>query len=245
MIWESVARTHPGLHRSRNEDAHLFRPEKRLFAVADGMGGHAAGDVASRIAIAAVDARFPGAPRPNADGREVARELVAIAESANREICDAADAEPDKEGMGTTLTMLVTLDDVCVIAHIGDSRAYRLRDGVIAQLTTDHTWVQQQVAVGALSRREARVHPNASVLSKVLGIRDVGEADVVIKDAVAGDVFLVCSDGLTSMVEDADLEAIIARPMPLPALAADLIEAANLRGGYDNITVILTRRSQK
>ncbi|MGH7553572.1 MAG: PP2C family protein-serine/threonine phosphatase [Longimicrobiales bacterium] len=243
MNWESVALTHPGLRRNRNEDTHLFRPERQLFAVADGMGGHAAGDVASRIAIEVVDALFAASPAPGTEPSDVARRLLAIAERANSEICARADAEPEKEGMGTTLTVLVTLDDECVIAHIGDSRVYRMRSGTLAQLTTDHTWVQKQVAVGALTPLQARLHPYSSVLSRVLGVPDVGDADVLITDGIEGDIFLLCSDGLTSMVEDADLEAILAQPKPLPDLAEDLVASANKRGGYDNVTVILLRRT--
>ena len=242
MIWESVALTHPGLRRPRNEDAHLFRPELGVYAVADGMGGHAAGDIASRIAIEIVDAGFAAQP-PAADTPLLSRQLVELAAEANREICARGGSEPDKEGMGTTLTVLVTRRDGCVIGHIGDSRVYRLRAGALAQLTTDHTWVQRQVAVGALTPLEARAHPYSNVLARVLGLADVGDADVVAVDAEPGDTFLLCSDGLTTMVDDADLEAILAQPGPLIDVARDLIGAANVRGGYDNVTVILVRRT--
>ena len=239
MTWESVALSHPGLRRARNEDAHLFRPERGLFAVADGMGGHAAGDVASRLAIETVDSGFAASDQ-SLDDDALARRLVELAAEANREIC-ARGAEPDKEGMGTTLTVLVTRPEACVIAHIGDSRAYRLRAGTLAQLTTDHTWVQKQIAVGALTPREARVHPYSSVLSRVLGVANVGDADVMTVDAEPGDLFLLCSDGLTSMVEDPAVERILAQQLPLAELAQHLIETANLSGGYDNVTVILLR----
>lgn len=240
MTWESVVLTHLGMRRTRNEDSHLFRPEWGLFAVADGMGGHAAGDVASRMAVASVDVYFRehGPPR---DRGEVEHMLVEAAARASREIVQRAVVEPDKHGMGTTLTVLATGAEDCIIAHIGDSRAYRLHDGELRQLTTDHTWVQRQVAVGALSPVEARGHPYSSVLTRVLGMPDVGEADLVEADAAAGDTFLLCSDGLTSMVDDADLEAMLMQVKPLAEIAHDLIEAANLRGGYDNVTVILLR----
>jgi serine/threonine protein phosphatase PrpC len=244
MNWEAFALSDLGLRRARNEDSHLFRPEKRLFAVADGMGGHAAGDVASRTAVEVVDALFREAPLPSADPAAVGERLAEITAEANREICDRSAAETDKRGMGTTLTLAVPLDGTCVIAHIGDSRVYRLRGGELLQLTTDHTWVQHQVAVGALTPVEARVHPYSSVLTRVLGLPDVGVADVITADAGPGDVFLLCSDGLTSMVEDADLEAILSQDKPLPQLAQDLVHAANLRGGFDNVTVILLRPSR-
>lgn len=241
ITWDAAALTDTGLKRARNEDSHLFRPEKRLFAVADGMGGHQAGDVASRMAVDFVDAFFREAPAADADPQEVGRSLLDAAQHANQEILARGAAEPDKYGMGTTLTTLIALDGACVIGHIGDSRAYRLRNGALSQITTDHTWVQDQVALGALSRSEARRHPYANVLTRVLGMPDADGADVLLADVASGDLFLLCSDGLTSMIEHPDLEALVAQDKPLEQLAQQLVEAANVRGGHDNVTVILLR----
>lgn len=242
MKWESTALTHRGQRRARNEDAFLCRPDKRLFAVADGMGGHPAGDVASRVAVEAVDASIQDSPPAGVEAGELGRRLVDVIEGANREICARGVVDAANRMMGTTLVVLVTLDDACVIAHIGDSRAYRIRDGSTAQLTTDHTWVQEQVDRGLLAPARARTHPRSNELSRVLGMPDAGDADVVIAEATLGDVFLLCSDGLTAMVEDADIEAILKQQAkPVETLAHELVDAANLRGGADNVTVVVLR----
>lgn len=241
MRWESTALTHRGQRRARNEDAFLCRPEKRLFAVADGMGGHPAGDVASRVAIETVDASVQGPPPASVEAGDVGHRLVDIIEGANREICARGVVDAAKRMMGTTLVVLVTLDDTCVIAHIGDSRVYRIRDGDTTQLTTDHTWVQEQIDRGLLAPARAKTHPRSNELSRVLGMPDAGAADVVVAEAAPGDVFLLCSDGLTAMVEDTDIEAILKQAKPVEALAHELVDAANLRGGADNITVVVLR----
>jgi protein phosphatase len=243
MLWEWAALSDTGRRRSRNEDSFLVRPEKRLYAVADGMGGHAAGDVASRMAIELLDRHFDGAAAPGADAAAIAESLREAAEEANRAILARGIAEPEKLGMGTTLTALSLLcpESSLVIAHIGDSRAYRMRDAELVQLTHDHTWVQRQIEEGKLSAKQARRHPLSSVLTRVLGSPELEEVDVVMADAQPGDLYMLCSDGLTSMVEDTDLRAILVGDWPLEELSANLVDAANLRGGHDNVTVVLLR----
>jgi protein phosphatase len=243
MHWEWAALSDTGRRRSRNEDSFLARPEKRLYAVADGMGGHAAGDVASRMAIELLDRHFDRAPACGTQPAEIAESLREAAEEANRAILARGIAEPEKLGMGTTLTALSPLcpESGLVIVHIGDSRAYRMRDDELVQLTVDHTWVQRQIEEGKLTAKQARRHPLSSVLTRVLGTPELEGVDVVETRVEPGDLYLLCSDGLTSMVDDADLRAILHGDWPLQELSANLVDAANLRGGHDNITVLLLR----
>lgn len=231
------------MRRRRNEDAVLSLPASRIYAVADGMGGHAAGNVASKLAIAALARAFERAPSPLIHPPALARRLIRAFDAANAAILQHAAADASCSGMGTTLTALAPLVAApqCVIAHVGDSRAYRFRDGAISCLTRDHTWVQQQVEAGMLTSADARHHPLSSVLSRVLGTLEVGPADTFVIDAVPGDLFLLCSDGLTNMVEDHELPALLAGGATLDELAAGLVATANERGGPDNITVLLLR----
>jgi PPM family protein phosphatase len=243
MRWHSSALTDRGLRRDRNEDAFLLRPESRIYAVADGMGGHAAGDVASRLATAVLAASFERPPSPRIGPNALARRLLDAFAAANRAILEHAAAHRACAGMGTTLTALAPLRSAarCVIAHIGDSRAYLLRAGELVQLTRDHTWVQQQVDAGMLTPLQARHHPYSSLLSRVLGTPAEGPADTLVVDVAPGDLFLLCSDGLTTMLDDTALQALLDRDMPLEQQARDLVDAANVRGGQDNITVLLLR----
>jgi protein phosphatase len=246
MNWEHAALTDRGRLRPRNEDALLARPERFLFAVADGMGGHAAGDVASALAVASLDAALPRAPSPRIGPETLGFRLRAAFQAAHDAIMEQARRQPEQAGMGTTLTAFAPLRSgpLSVIAHIGDSRAYRLRAGLLTQLTRDHTWVQQQIDGGKLTAVQARNHPWASVLTRVLGGGEPGVADIILTDTAAGDLFLLCSDGLSSVVDSADLTAVLVQALPLEALAQQLIEAALLRGGPDNITVILLRPTE-
>ncbi|HEX2168333.1 MAG TPA: PP2C family serine/threonine-protein phosphatase [Longimicrobiales bacterium] len=241
MKWSTAGLTDRGRRRARNEDAFLLRPQARIFGVADGMGGHAAGNVASRIAIDVLAAAFERPPSPRIRAATLARRLLNIFDDANRAILAHAAENRECAGMGTTLTALAPLAgaDQCVIAHVGDSRAYRLRAGELTQLTRDHTWVQQQVDAGMLTSAEARHHPLASVLSRVLGTAAVGPADTLVVDAAPGDVFLLCSDGLTTMLDDPEVLALVDGQVSLEERARALIDAANQRGGVDNITVVL------
>lgn len=241
MNWSATGMTDRGRRRVRNEDAFLVRPHARIYAVADGMGGHAAGNVASRTAIDTLAGAFERAPSPRIRAATLSRRLLGVFDAANREILNHAAVHPECAGMGTTLTALAPLTGAaqCVIAHIGDSRAYRLREGTLTQLTRDHTWVQQQVDAGMLTPDDARHHPLSSVLSRVLGTTAVGPADTLVADVLPGDIFLLCSDGLTTMLTDSDICAIVDRPLSLEQRARELIVAANSLGGLDNITVAL------
>ncbi len=230
--------TDVGKVRARNEDALLQLPLRGLAAVADGMGGHAAGDVASRIAVDILD------DRTREMGPDPAHTLADAVRAAHQAILKAARADPELQGMGTTLTALrVHEDHGAVIAHVGDSRAYRWRGDTLEQLTRDQTWVQEQVDAGTLSAERARNHPFASILTGALGIedRDV-EVEVLEPEVEPGDTFLLCSDGLIARLEDDDILAVLqAHPDDLDAAAHALVDAANEAGGPDNITVALVR----
>jgi PPM family protein phosphatase len=230
--------THRGQVRARNEDALLLRPARGLFVVADGMGGHAGGDIASRIAIDVVDDRMAE------PGHDVADRLHAAARAAHEAILKAARADGALSGMGTTLTALQLRPQGagCVIAHVGDSRAYRIRGPEFTQLTRDQTWVQAQVDAGMLSPDQARRHPYASVLTGALGIEE-GDLDVEIlePDCQDGDTFLLCTDGLLARLDDDEIHQILDAHPDLQGAAGALVDAANDAGGPDNITVALIR----
>ena len=241
MNWHATGITDRGLRRSTNEDVYRVREDVGLFLVADGMGGHAAGEVASAIAADVVeregaDALVEGAP--------IGPALRQAVRHAHHAILARAAEEPEKAGMGTTITALTLHPNEArfQIAHVGDSRAYRLRGGTLEQLTTDHTWVQREVETGRLSPTEARAHPYANILTRALGTPgEEPEIDLVEGDVVAGDLILLCTDGVTSLIEDDDLHAIVGQSLPLETLAAQIVEAARIRGGHDNITAILIR----
>ncbi|HET9986016.1 MAG TPA: Stp1/IreP family PP2C-type Ser/Thr phosphatase [Longimicrobiales bacterium] len=243
MHWESAAATDRGRRRSSNEDAFVVRPELGFFVVADGMGGHAAGEVASRMAADTVTERFLAARPATLSAGDLEAALATATSAANRAIFERGEREPDKAGMGTTLTALALLPDdgAWRIAHVGDSRAYRLRGGELTQLTTDHTWVQQQVDLGRLRPAEARGHPFANIVTRALGIGATVEVDLEQGDARPGDVFLLCSDGLSGMVTDRGIARMLAADLPPDAIVTRLVAAANRAGGDDNITAVVAR----
>lgn len=235
MSIEFAGRTDIGRTRARNEDALLQRPARGLLAVADGMGGHAGGDIASRIAVDVLDEGTIEAADDHA------AQLRAAFHAAHSAILRAAAADTALSGMGTTLTALrFRPDGSCLVAHVGDSRAYRLRGGSLQQLTRDQTWVQRQVDTGLLSEAEAKAHPYAALLTCALGVDRI-ELDVQIiePDCQPGDTFLLCSDGLTARLDDHQLRAILQDHAELDTAVNALIDAANAAGGPDNITVAL------
>ncbi|MHB1863572.1 MAG: Stp1/IreP family PP2C-type Ser/Thr phosphatase [Gemmatimonadaceae bacterium] len=225
--------------RSGNEDSYAvdMSDARGVFMVADGMGGHAAGEVASEMAVQIVvrelaavqDLQSPDSPR---------RVGLAL-QHANRAIHDRTLTEVDKQGMGTTASVLLLSSSRYMIGQVGDSRVYLLRDGALVQLTKDHSYVQEQVDLGNLTPEQARYHPYSNVITRCVGASPDVEADVYIGDAQVGDVFLVASDGLTGMVDDRRLQQLLmARTVPERKVHA-LIAEANGRGGLDNITAIV------
>jgi PPM family protein phosphatase len=230
-VVQSFGGTDTGRKRRRNEDAFVCEPP--LFAVADGMGGAQAGEVASGLAAAAL--REGGA---NGGGEQRVTELI---QEANRRVHDRATTDAAASGMGTTITVaLVEPDGRVAFGHVGDSRAYLLRNGRLDQLTDDHSLVAELVRRGELSPAEAEVHPQRSVITRALGTDPDVDVDTFSIEARTGDVFLICSDGLSSYVDGGEIEQIVARyRSDLEASARALIEAANRGGGEDNITAVL------
>ncbi len=230
-VVEAYGTTDTGRKRRRNEDAFVCEPP--LFAVADGMGGAQAGEVASGLAASAL--RESGA---NGGGEQRVAQLI---REANRRVHDRAITDAAATGMGTTITAaLVEADGRVAFGHVGDSRAYLLRDGRLDQLTDDHSLVAELVRRGELSPQEAEVHPQRSVITRALGTDPDVDVDTFSIDARDGDVFLICSDGLSSYVDGTEIEQLVSRHRgDLEAAAKTLIQAANRGGGDDNITAVL------
>jgi serine/threonine protein phosphatase PrpC len=234
-VADYAARTDTGRARSANEDSYWVHSP--LFVLADGMGGAQAGEVASRTAVE-VFSQTGGLPDGPGTYEERLAELVA---RANVEVHAQAQSDEQFAGMGTTLTVAYVGEDDLAIAHVGDSRFYVLRDGELSQLTDDHSLVGELVRRGQISAEEAEDHPQRSIITRALGIEGEVVVDHFSWPVRDGDVFLLCSDGLTGMVPDAKVAAIIGAAPSLAAAAQQLIAAANEAGGRDNITVILFR----
>lgn len=239
MRFACAARTDVGVVRSGNEDSYLMADDRGLFVVADGMGGHAAGEVASEMAARLVAETYRPARGMSDD--ELMAQMVAAIRAANTAIFERTLQEQDKRGMGTTVTVLALLPRRYLIGQVGDSRAYILRGGSLTQVTKDHSYVQEQVDAGRLSPEEARVHPYANVITRCVGSSGDVVPDLYIGTLEAGDLLLLASDGLTGMMEDEDLQAILEQDGSLEDRVDALIAEANRRGGLDNITVILVQ----
>jgi PPM family protein phosphatase len=240
--WEAAGASDVGRARRGNEDAFLLDPERGLFLVADGMGGHAAGEVASSIAVEVAGRMLSRAVEDAASRDELAEVMAEAFQEARREIVRAGRKDPRKEGMGTTLTAwLLRPEGWSVIGHLGDSRAYRLRDGALQLLTHDHTWVQREVEAGRMHATSAEAHPLAHILTRVLSADLPASPDVQTTRVQPGDTLLISSDGLHGMVPAAEILRIARQQIPLLPLLDELLAAANARGGRDNITVIAIR----
>ena len=235
-ITERTALSDVGRQRSANEDSFVDSPP--FFAVADGMGGAKAGEVASKIAADA----FDEAAGPPAEGEAQLRE---IAQSANRRIYDLAQAEESRRGMGTTLTAALVSEDEVSLGHVGDSRAYLLRDGEFEQLTRDHSLVAELERTGQIGPGEAEHHPQRSIITRALGPERDVDVDTYTVAGRADDVFLLCSDGLTSMISSDEVASILRSAATLDDAADSLVRSANQSGGKDNITVVLFRLGEQ
>jgi protein phosphatase len=233
-VAEHVARTDTGHQRATNEDSHLERAP--IFVVADGMGGAQAGEVASQVAISHFSEEFAAAGE---DGDGAVDRLARAAHGANAEIHALAEADSRRAGMGTTLTAAYVGGDEVFFVHVGDSRAYRLRQGVLERITEDHSLVEELLRQGRLTEAEAEEHPQRSIITRALGPEPDVDIDTFTVDALAGDVYLLCSDGLTSMVGETAVEAILRRATDLNGAADELVRAALAAGGRDNVTVLL------
>jgi serine/threonine protein phosphatase PrpC len=229
MIGRVGAVTDPGRTRRHNEDAYVIEPP--LFAIADGMGGAQAGEVASRLATAAL--KEAGA---NGGGEQRIADLI---QEANRRVYDRSSSDPNTSGMGTTITVALVEEDRVSFGHVGDSRAYLIRNARMEQLTEDHSLVNELLKTGKLSREEAETHPQRSVITRALGTDPDVDVDTFSVQAETGDLFLLCSDGLTDMVpEDSILEVVERHREDIDGALRALVKAANRGGGQDNITVV-------
>lgn len=250
MDFEAYARSETGPVRPHNEDSWLIDLDSGVFVVADGMGGHAAGEVASKLATDVVHSTLvgPGDPeettlmRPGEDADDSAdtlRERLRYAmNQASVKIRKEAEADSERRGMGTTLVVLVVDGDHAHLAHVGDSRAYLFRDGALVRLTRDHTVVQQEIDAGRLTPELARLLPHKHILTQSVGFHGPVEPDTVTRLVQPGDVFVLCSDGMTDPLDDHAIEAIIART-PIDMLAHELTEQALTEGSEDNVTVVV------
>ena len=249
---EAWGQTDVGMKRRLNEDVFLLDPECGVYLVADGMGGHAAGEVASRLAaeeiVRTISSRLEPEDETWPDHWNMARSAVAnlvvdAILAGHERVTEAVNRNEDLKGMGTTVVAAVQprSSDKLIICHVGDSRAYRYRADELAQLTDDHSWVHEQVAAGFLSEEAARSHPLKNVVTQALGGTAEPKVDILETDIEPGDLFLLCSDGLNSMLTDSEIADIIGNEGSLEDLTHELIVAANEKGGNDNVTVVLLR----
>lgn len=247
----SAVATHPGMRRGGNEDAYCVRPDLGLYMVADGMGGHAAGEVASRLAVEAVEAfiedtraadanrtwPFPYDPAISFE----ANRLMAALRLANRRLAAAVARDASLKGMATTAAVLLAGPTGMTVAHVGDSRVYMIRAGEIRQVTDDHSWVSEQVRAGSMTEDDAKQHPWRNVVTRALSGGEDPEIDVNPLPTEPGDRLLICSDGLSGVVPREAFVPMIDAARSLDAACEALITAANDGGGPDNITVVLLR----
>ena len=247
----SAAASDTGLRRKANEDAFCARPDLGLFMVADGMGGHAAGEVASKLAVDVVcsfieDTRnadpnqtwpFPYDAELSLDGNR----LKAAFRLANRRIAMAMEEDEALKGMATTAAAVLSGSNAPVVAHVGDSRVYRWRDGTLEQVTQDHSWVGEQVRAGVLSDDDARRHPWRNVVTRALSGGDDPDVEIHELELTPGDRLLICSDGLSGVVSPEQLQEIVGSSDSLDDMCRALIDAANVAGGPDNITVTMLK----
>jgi len=240
-----------GRKRKGNEDSLFLNPEQKLFVVADGMGGHAAGEVASKVAVDAINEfvcltsgdeeitwPFGLDESISYDGNR----LKTAIRHANRKVLEATREKTEYEGMATTVAAVLVDGDVANLGHVGDSRIYLFSEGVFTQLTSDHSWVNEQIQSGVISADQARSHPLRNVVTRALGGKADLAVDMQTRRMKAGDLLLLCSDGLTAMVPDEDIARILGEAKgDVEKAAKDLVAEANAHGGEDNITVVLLK----
>jgi serine/threonine protein phosphatase PrpC len=247
---EMATATHTGMVRSHNEDSVIVEADIGLAVLADGMGGYNAGEVASGIATALITDETKQALMRNdlqkpkgEDGESAPCALLHdVVAKANDAIYQAANNQPQYAGMGTTLVVGLFFDDKVTVAHIGDSRCYRLRDNKLEQITRDHSLLQEQIDSGLLTKEAARRSQNKNLVTRALGIDVSAAPEVHVHEVQEGDVYLMCSDGLNDMVEDEDIElAVSSLSSNLPLAASQLVQMANDAGGRDNVSVVLIK----
>jgi PPM family protein phosphatase len=247
---EMISLTHPGMVRAHNEDSVSCEPSCGLVVLTDGMGGYNAGEVASGIAVSVVSTEikhYLQDARPEDVDAETGEDVAVVqlrknVQKANSSIYHAAHSQPQYAGMGTTIVSGLFYDNRVAVAHIGDSRMYRLRDELFECITRDHSLLQEQIDSGMISKADARMSQNKNLVTRAVGIDAEVEAEIHVHEVRRGDIYVLCSDGLNDMVEDEDISDIVkALKSNLPLMAKQLIEAANDNGGRDNVSVILVK----
>ena len=234
--------TDPGLVRSANQDSYYFDPEGRFFIVADGMGGHAGGEQASRIAAESIRNYLDSHWKSSEKSDELLK--TAIKEANNAILVDQVE-NPERQDMGTTAVIVVFRQKKVWRAHVGDSRLYRLREEDLAQLTEDHTWVGKAMKAGDITAEQAKIHPWRHVLSQCLGRKDLLQIDIEPIELENGDRLILCSDGLTEEVDDPEITSIMLESDTPEKAALNLVEAAKNNGGSDNVTVIVVSEASE
>ncbi len=232
-----VGQTDVGLRRTNNEDVFVALPERGVAGVADGMGGQASGEVASAVFAETVRELF--ADSRGGDGNETASLVAESFRLSNERILRISYEQPQHRGMGCTAELIAFHGDRYVLGHVGDSRSYLYRDGMFTQITKDHSLVQEQVDKGLITSAEARVHSLKNVILRAVGSEEALAVDLLRGESRRGDVFLLCSDGLSDMVEDDKIADALSRPLTLAQKAGRLVELAKMCGGRDNVTVVL------
>ena len=243
---EIATATDSGMVRSHNEDSIAADQEVGLAVLADGMGGYNAGEVASGIAVELIRAEtkkvLAGKKPEELNGRSAEQLITDHATRANAAIYQASQSQPQYSGMGTTLVVALWHDNHVSVGHVGDSRLYRLRDGVLEQVTRDHSLLQEQIDSGMITKEQARHSQNKNLVTRAVGIDPEVETEVHTYPVRPGDIFLLCSDGLNDMVTDEDIQLTLASLQAnLPLAAQQLVQRANDNGGRDNVSVILVR----
>lgn len=248
MNFEYFCLTDTGMLRENNEDSVALDAETQIAILADGMGGYNAGEVASAMATTFVRSelgRWMSEGGAQASSREIKRAMEICIDNANRSIFNAANSQPQYAGMGTTLVMGVFQDNRTLIGHVGDSRCYRLRTGTFAQLTRDHSLLQEQLDAGLITPEQAQFATHKNLVTRALGVEDTVLLEVNEFRVEEGDLFLLCSDGLSDMLSDERIAAVLVTAGTLEEKARALIDAANDSGGRDNISVILAAARSK
>jgi serine/threonine protein phosphatase PrpC len=248
MIYEICTQTDPGLTRDNNEDALTFDAATNLCILADGMGGYNAGEIASGMAVAFIRSelgRWLSQAGKHANSREVRRAMEICVENANHSIFNAANSNPQYSGMGTTLVVAVFQGTRLMLGHIGDSRCYRWRAGQLQQITKDHSLLQEQMDAGLITPEQALTSVNKNLVTRALGVEDSVLLEVNEHRVELGDIYLMCSDGLSDMISDQTIAAILSGAKPsLEQTAKLLVAVANEGGGRDNISVLLVRAKE-
>jgi serine/threonine protein phosphatase PrpC len=235
----SFGKSDIGRKRANNEDSFIINPDLDLFVVSDGMGGEAAGEIASTILAETAVEVFSGAN--NHSTKHAAELIQKVFTSANQKILDHTKYYPHHSGMGCTAEVLTFSDEEYVAGHIGDSRIYHLRNQKLTQITNDHSLVQKQLDLGLISEPEAKKHPLRNILLRALGSNEPFAVDIIKGNVFVGDIFLICSDGLTSMVKDSVLADVLASSLSVNQKVTRLVQIANNAGGFDNITVVVVQ----